>query len=163
MSAKSPGEVAFLLSNWPLVLEHFPARPQSDADMEQLLRDSSSALTRREVFVMLSDTRQMTGIWDAKNRRLIADWLKANSEATKTYAAGNVVLLNSELVRGALTAVLWLVPTPYPIKVVTTVDAAVDGALSLLSDRGIDLPVPRDELATRVTAQLENLSRRGDA
>jgi hypothetical protein len=56
----------------------------------------------------------------ATQRRRQAEWMKVNDELLRTYSAGTAFVISSPLVRGGLTAILWLQPIPTAYVVVAT-------------------------------------------
>ena len=54
-----------------------------------------------------------------------AEWMKRHEEMMRGRTAGIAFVIESALVRGGLTAVLWLAPLPCPHVVVKTLDDAI--------------------------------------
>lgn len=152
------GEVIIYTSDWPFVVEKFPDHPQSDEELQKLFDDAMALLERRQVFVQLVDTR-MRSIWNPAQRRRAAGWIKEVSDQAKEFCCGAVVFTHSEIVRGALTAMLWLVPLPYPVKVVTSVEAGVRAGTLMLAERGVTPPQSEEELVASIEKKLNRPDR----
>jgi hypothetical protein len=67
------------------------------------------------------------------HRRRQADWIRDNAALIKAYSACTAFVIGSPLVRGALTAILWLQPMPSPYTVLATLALAQAWALEQLS------------------------------
>ena len=78
---------------------------------------------RKEPYTLLVDANQ-AGVPGADVRKLFADFSARNREHTRRYCRGEAYVMSSALVRGALTAVMWLSPFEYPHKVFATVAEA---------------------------------------
>ena len=60
-------------------------------------------------------------IVSASERRLFADFIRLHSVTIQRHVAGCAVASSSTLHRGALTALGWLVPLPFPTYVCATI------------------------------------------
>jgi hypothetical protein len=69
-------------------------------------------ISRKEPYVMLTDTRRVTAIPGADVRKFMADWMKKNSVGHTSL--GSVTIVRSALVKGGLTALYWLFTPPNP-------------------------------------------------
>jgi hypothetical protein len=79
---------------------------------------------------------------NARERNMLADWLKTDAELMRETSAGVGFVIDSTLVRGALTAVFWLSNMPMPHRVHATLDDAVAVAIRELEVKGIGVPEP---------------------
>lgn len=148
------GEVQFFTADFPVVVVKFPHRPQSEANLDKLIGDVTALLAREERFSLFVDTR-MQVIWNAKQRRRMADWFTEEQERAGRLCVGIVIHTNSEIVRGALTAMLWLVRLPYPIKVVTRVEPGVQAMLEMFTAEGATPERLGDEIVRAIKAKLK--------
>jgi hypothetical protein len=64
------------------------------------------ALARSGLLLCISDSRRASH--DAKQRRLIAEWADTVTPRCQKRMIGTIVILDSALIRGALTALNWL-------------------------------------------------------
>jgi hypothetical protein len=110
-------------SRWPIVTLRFSA--ESTDEEWRVLMDHVRACHRRgERFSVIADGTVMKGMPTAKQRKIGADlalWLRENAPKGARWpimAWGNVI--TSPLVRGALTAILWIDTPPHPQKVFAT-------------------------------------------
>lgn len=80
----------------------------------------------------IADRARVAWIFDARlagfapptQRRAQADWMVNNHEGARATCAGFAFVIDSAMIRGALTAVLWFAPMPAPLVVLSTVTAA---------------------------------------
>lgn len=78
---------------------------------------------RKEPYTLMVDATH-AGVPDAEVRRHFAEFSAKNRAHTQRYCKGEAYVMPSALVRGALTAVMWLSPFEYPHKVFATVNEA---------------------------------------
>mgnify|MGYP006999982045 CR=1 FL=1 len=78
---------------------------------------------RKEAYTLLIDATH-AGVPGADVRRHFAEFSIKNRAHTRGYCKGEAYVMPNALVRGALTAVMWLSPFEYPHKVVGTVNEA---------------------------------------
>jgi len=76
---------------------------------------------------------------NAVERKLLADWMKTEADLMKATSLGISFVLESSLVRGALTAVFWLTSTPVPYRVHSTLDDALITAIRAVKARGLSV------------------------
>lgn len=63
---------------------------------------------------------------NAHQRQMQADWIKENMTVLRACGGFSAFVFKSALIRGGLTAVMWLVPMPGPYKICATLDEALD-------------------------------------
>jgi hypothetical protein len=83
--------------------------------------------------VVIDATRWLRS--NAVQRKLHADWMAKNEEMMRTRTAGIAFAVDNALVRGGLTAVLWLSPLPCPHTVVKTAGETMKWARAQLAAR----------------------------
>lgn len=126
-------------SRHPLVLVTF-AGTATDAEFQSYLeRMETLVLQRRETNCTILDASR-AGDTPAKQRRMQAEWLKRNDALLKAYSVGTAFVITSPLVRGLLTAILWLTPMPTAHVVVASIDEAEAWARARLRERGVAVP-----------------------
>jgi hypothetical protein len=84
----------------------------------------------------LTDTRK-SGNATPKQRQMIGEWLKANANTMESNSLGSVVLVESTLVRGALTAIDWVSGSRIRSEYVGNWNQAVDKVKELLVKHGL--------------------------
>lgn len=100
--------------------------------LEQDLRQGSKRL-------MIMDMRQASPL-SAGQRRTASVWMKENSERFSRSALGTAFVIESPLVRGVLTALLWFQPIDVPHEVVRDLDAGVRFAIKRLEAERMPVP-----------------------
>jgi hypothetical protein len=90
-----------------------------DATFQRYLDDLVSVLSMRQPYVLLADATR-SGAPTAKQRRMQADLIREHEAAFALYCNGAAFVIESALIRGALTAILWAQKLPYEHTVVST-------------------------------------------
>jgi hypothetical protein len=97
------------------------------------------AYERKAPLLFVSDARLADH--GAEQRRLWAEWSEESARADQHKCVkGTVLLLDSPLLRGALTALYWLSPPVVPVHVVRDELAAVEMARGLVESLGMRVP-----------------------
>lgn len=111
----------------------------TDAEFESRLALMGATLSRQQRFGILLDTRgadRMT----PKHRHMQAQWNAANAAALKQYCLGMSFIIDSAIIRGVLTAILWVQPLPMPHSVFATYDPAEAWIIERLTAAGLRVP-----------------------
>ncbi len=131
-------------SLWPIV-RVTPYGNLTDADYEAMFRSFDALWRRRERMLSLTDTRK-SGNATPKQRQMIGEWLKANANTMEQNSLGSVVLVESTLVRGALTAIDWVSGSRIRSEYVGNWNQAVDKVKELLIKHGLPYEYPIEKL-----------------
>lgn len=102
---------------------------------ETIEADKRAGLKR----VMIVDMRQ-AGALSANQRKVASAWMKQNLQLYTPFALGCVFVINSPIVRGVLTALLWLTPLELAYEVVGDIDEATRWAIARLETQRIAVP-----------------------
>ena len=136
MAAIEPDE-----HHWPLVTLKFPSH-FSDEEFDDYLTGLSVNLQRTIAqgtrTGLLFDTSDAPSV-DARTRRKMADWIDGHREQSAEYCAGYAFVIRSGIVRGILTAILWLAPMPAPHVVVATREEGFEWLRKQLAQHGIEV------------------------
>jgi hypothetical protein len=125
------GKFSFDTSQWPLVV--FTAvGALEDHELDAHFKEYLALLRRNKPYVIFMDTTQMTST-TAMFRKRYAEFFKTNETVLKHLCKGGALVITSGIVRGTLTAVLWLTPMPFPHKIVATKEEALAWLRSQLS------------------------------
>jgi len=100
-------------------------------DWESFFAALDVALARDTRFAMILDFRR-TGRPDAARRRRFAAWLTKHEARVRDRVVGSAQVVDNELQRAALTATLWLIGTPVPMRAFSDIDEARAWARSQL-------------------------------
>lgn len=136
-----------------------PTMPEFEAYLSAMLADMQRAdATSR---IIIQDSRYGPGL-DAAQRRMQADWIKQHDALLRKRAVAIVFVYSSTLLRGMLTAILWLSPLPMPHYVCATLDDTLDLCERILAQHGFPMPrgVRENWLAARAPQPGENVTLR---
>lgn len=123
---------------WPLVRVTFRGTAADDVFDAYLAR--MSALVRRgERIATVLDARRAGGT-PAVQRRKQAAWQAHHADELRKNVVGTAFVIDLPIIRGVLTAILWLSPLPQPHVVVATLDEADRWALERLHASGVAAP-----------------------
>lgn len=119
-----------------------------DEDYEEMFSrfDQLNRLGKR--YVMVTDIRGVTKVADAKRRKWIAERMKSMEETYGHLSAGSVMIIESALVRGSLTALQWLTGKKDREVWVGTMHAALYEAQKLALSAGLKIPIGGDRAGT---------------
>jgi hypothetical protein len=123
-------------SRFPLVRVTFDG-PVADYAFDQYLETLSRVLARRAKNAIVFDARRAAAP-SAKERAKQAAWLRSHRDLIERYSCGSAFVIASALVRGGLTAILWLAPIPGAHTVVATPGQAEAWALERLRAAGVE-------------------------
>jgi hypothetical protein len=127
-----------------VITAHFPVvvartfRALSDEEHEDFYRAYNAIYARHERFVAITDLRQFAGAPTAKQRQRLGVWYNETKPLLKRYSLGHAVVMTSPIMRGAMTALRWIVAAEVPEVYVPTMDIAVDFCIERLLLAGID-------------------------
>jgi len=120
----SPEQLAYVVddSRWPLLI----VRPTSAVDDPDALDASYRALERvlakRSRMLMLFDLRGASS--SPSRRRRLLDWGLRHEAELRAYLGANALVVGNSLERGFVTAMLWLHPVPWPMRVFSSLEEA---------------------------------------
>ena len=131
-----PATIQFDQSRWPLVVvtHHGAATDEEfDAYLVKLKQNLDRAVREKMKTVLIFDATH-AGNSSAKQRQKQAAWMKQHEAPSRLHSAGYAFVIPSTIIRGALTAILWLSPMPAPYVVVATLAEAQSWCLKMLSE-----------------------------
>lgn len=124
------GSITIDVSDTPLVWLSYVGKV-TDAEFEAYLAEYLEVLNRGQHYGCIFDASR-AGVPSALQRRLQADWQRRHERRLKQLCVGGAFVIRSAPIRGALTAILWLQPLPFPHSVVSTPLAALEWVCPLL-------------------------------
>lgn len=122
--------------HWPLVYIAYPSA-FTDADWSELIAQACAFLDRAEPYAWINDARTPY-LPNARQRTVLANHQKARAEDYRRWARAAAVVSQSTVVRGVITAMNWVFPTPFPHQTFATIADAECWArirLGLSTDR----------------------------
>jgi hypothetical protein len=100
---------------------------------------------RGERYALISYTAEGGGLPGACDRKRIAEW--ANQPRVRALSArlcvGSAPVVQSALMRGTMTALLWFWEPACPLRLATTPTEAIDWCLDRLEEEGVSVPRSR--------------------
>lgn len=118
-------------TRWPIVIARSPAEAdESQIDQESFYEECDRLLGEGRPFLMIQDLRGVPLLGPARRRRF-AQYANTHIHQVRDVIGGFAVLLDSPIMRGVVTAVLWFVTPPCPVKVFTKPTDAENWLLSL--------------------------------
>ncbi len=130
------GSISLSATHWPLIHIRFEGQaddPTIDDHLEALSRVAHLHPGPR---VVLVDATKC-GYVSAYARRRHAEWMRAHEDLIRTATLGVAFALDTPLVRGALTAILWLEPLSCPYVVVRDAATGLARCRAWLEGRGL--------------------------
>ena len=137
-----------LVSSIPHVHVDEPRRPllvvtftgvATDEEFQAYLEAQTRAVLRRQLSVTLVDAMN-AGPLGPIHRKQQAEWQQKHAAILKEYSLGTAFAISSPIVRGFLTAILWIQPLPHPHHVAASRADAERWALGRLHAAGLSAP-----------------------
>jgi hypothetical protein len=138
----SRGEVEFggirvTTTDWPILLTDFPSGAVPDDALYSVLAhleaSMKEALARRERLFFITDLTRMRQMTPARQRQLTGSWMKQTADLAKASSVGHATVTPSAILRGIITAVYWIQPSPKPSFSVSTVHEAMLKGIEMLA------------------------------
>lgn len=120
-------------SRWPIVLTALPAE-FSDADWQSFFERSHALFERHTPFAFINETRGGQTP-NAEQRGLFSTSFRTNRALIARYLVANAMIVNSLILRAAVSAMLWVQAPPFPIRVFHNEVGAEIWVKALLSNR----------------------------
>jgi hypothetical protein len=125
--------------HWPIVISQHYGTEHSETTLQEA-HDAWVAFMNRGQHVLILDLTQGNAGATAAQRRRMATWLAQNEALLKSgRQLAHVLVVNSAVVRGIITAVSWIRPPANPEYTAKDLNDAVDLAVRCLSEAGIDV------------------------
>ncbi len=137
------GQIVVDFERRPLVVATMIGLPNEQQFIEYLNTMAVNmryALARSEKTAVILDTTQAPVALSPRMRKLQAEWLQEHSHGLRVACVGMGFVIQSALVRGAMTAVLWLQGMPYPHAVCASWEKAEAYCLEQLAQHGQIVP-----------------------
>jgi hypothetical protein len=132
------------IDGWPIVV----SKIYGDKHTDQTLDEAYAAWTEfmhRGPHVLILDMTEGTAGATAAQRAKVATWLEANDELLRSKRQlAHILVFNSAIVRGIVTAVFWLRPPANPHFAAANLDDAVNIAIARL--RAERIPVSAESI-----------------
>jgi hypothetical protein len=126
-------------SRMPLVVHRF-RQGFDDADVEHMFRQFELLFMGGRRYALLVYTDPGAQVMSARQRKVVADWAKAHTEQIRQVNVCAAVVIESALVRGALTALTWLLEPITPQKHVRSLREGLDFCVASLISADVMVP-----------------------
>jgi len=132
------GTIEVSTTRWPLIYVRFVGQADDDT-FDQYLDELTRAISRPGRRTFLFDATEC-GYVSSYARRRQAEWMRQQESIIRRETAGVAFALTAPLVRGALTAILWLEPLSCAYAVVRDEAAALARCRGWLEPYGLTIP-----------------------
>jgi len=130
------GQFSWDYDDFPLVVLRYVGTI-SDASFDEYLRTYRALLDRNQPYAIILDAA-LAGAPNAAQRRAQAKFLEDNAPLTRRLCRGGAFVITSPMIRGALTAILWISEMPFESTVVGDIFTAARWTCGRL-----EMPVPK--------------------
>jgi hypothetical protein len=133
-----PATIRVTNADWPIVLVEFPEKRVPDEELVSALDQIESFLKQakrsREMLFFITDLTLMRETTPANQRKVTAEWLKRTGPLARAASVGGATVTPSAILRGIITALYWLHPSPTPSFSVATRHEAMLKGIEMLED-----------------------------
>lgn len=144
----------FTTDHLPLVVITCPRRMEPTDTVRFLEAYTRDVLEREGRFAVVVDATTVTEIPSALVRRHFTEWMPKVERLGIESLVGMSMATSSAIVRGAATAIWWVVPPKIPMSTEATLLESVDWALAKLDASAVAIP-------TAVRGYRERIAREG--
>ena len=128
---------------WPVIITTWFGEANEAAITRFFVENDARVFARaqreRTPVVLISDAAHAERP-SAKVRKVLADKTSSQSKDVEDLTLGSIIVVENALIRGAVTAMSWILPRMKDMIVVGDIATAIDRALELLDDRRIVRP-----------------------
>lgn len=122
-------------SRHPLIVVTFRGMP-TEAEFDTFLAGLGRAVRRPGKKAMLHDARESGGL-SPTQRRALVDWMRENEGVLHKNMLGSAVVIDSPVIRGVFTAILWMHPLPHPHHLTSSLAEGESWALERIRAAGL--------------------------
>jgi hypothetical protein len=136
-----------ITSSWPVVVIVGPAHWEAGW-VQDLDKQMGALFARRERFAIITDTRPITSVPGAAERKPLTEWLRRPEHLRNQarWNVGSATLMTSAVMRGALQAIYWVWTPASPQMAAKDLDEAWNWCVELLQKEQIAFPQPPSDL-----------------
>ena len=109
-------------ARWPLVVLRATAAVDDPDALNASYRALERVLAKQRRFLMLFDLRGASS--SPSRRRRLLDWGLRHEQALRAYLGASGLVVGNGFERGFVTAMLWLQPVPWPMRVFSSLQEA---------------------------------------
>jgi hypothetical protein len=131
---------------WPIILIDYPPARVPDSDFFQALGQVEqvmhTAIAQHQKTYVVTDITRVRELPPASQRKYAADFVRRTAHVSKAATLGTANVTPSSILRGILTAVYWVSPSPTPTVFLATRREAYTYAIRVLEAAGVTLAPP---------------------
>ena len=127
-------------SCFPLVL-HTMCAGYGREDLEHMFRTYDALMNGERRYAIVIHFPLDVAMMQAAERKLVADWWLPRRETIGRMNVMFAMVLESSILRGALTALLWMVQPPNPCRVAASTAEGIDLCIDALKAAGESIPM----------------------
>jgi hypothetical protein len=126
-------------SLFPLVF-HTVCEGYGHEDIQHMFREYDALLGGKDRYALVIHFPLSVDMLRAAERKTIAEWWIPRRQRIAAMNVMYAMVLDSQLLRGGLTALLWLIQPGNPHKMAGTLQEGANMAIDALMEAGISLP-----------------------
>ncbi len=126
-------------SRFPLVISRFPPRWGPD-ELDDYFERFHLLHAREEPFVFIAEVSATESMSSAATRRKATEFMDKERERSARLCKGAAQVARGRLTRGAITAIHWVSPPPYPHKVFASYEEAFAWVKACALEAGLVIP-----------------------
>jgi hypothetical protein len=127
-------------SRFPLVVQRM-CKGFDDSDVEAMIRKFELLFHGNSRYALLVYCDPDAPVMSARQRRRVTDWYKAHSDIVGRMNVATAIVIESALVRGAMTAFNWLMEPSYLQRNVASIHDGVNYLIDELQKASIQVPL----------------------
>jgi hypothetical protein len=127
-------------SRFPLVVQRM-CKGFDDSDVERMIRQYELLFHGGSRYALLIYCDPDAPVMSARQRRRVSDWYKAHAEMVRRINVATCIVIESALVRGAMTAFNWLMEPSYNQRSVPNIHEGVNYLIDELEKASIHVPL----------------------
>ena len=131
---------------FPLVIQRF-GRDVTDEDIENMIRQFTVMMHGGRRYALLVYCDERANVMSARQRRRVSEWYRECAEQVRRINVGTAVVIESALVRGAMTAMNWLIEPVAQQRNVASLHEGIEYCIKSLE--AAKIKVPDEVLALR--------------
>jgi hypothetical protein len=143
-SVREFGGIRFDTTDWPIFVIEFPPHRPTDEGFRgafaALEVAAKQALARNELAFVLTDLTRMRETPTASQRQDAAAFMKRAEDLLRVATIGGSHITPSAILRGLITAVYWIQPTPRPSACFATRAEAIAYGIQLYQKANVPVP-----------------------
>lgn len=119
-----PEQLAYVVdeTRWPLLVLRATSAVNDVAALDATYRAMERVLQKRTRFLLLFDLR--AGGSSPSRRRRLLDWGLQHQEELESFVEAQAIVVGTSIERGFVTAMLWLTPMHWPVRVFASAEEA---------------------------------------